>query len=160
MVNTVELETLIIRKTLRVPAVTGPTGDVTEAENGATEFIDVPLAAAAARYVVPQVNIYSGEWFDEVAESMFGYMTRARAQRGMPFEARTVRTRSDMRGTGRVALPVVFARGDDRVWTAKWLTCCAPRLAPTVSSSPGWTCPSRSPTSASSDPTTCPRAPR
>lgn len=96
-------------------------GDLTEAENGATEFIDVPLAGMAARYVVPQVNIYSGEGFHEVAESMFGYMTRSRAQRGMPFEARTVRTRSDMRGTGRVALPVVFARGDDGTWTAMWL---------------------------------------
>jgi hypothetical protein len=52
---------------------------------------------------------------------MFGWMTRDRAQQGMPFEARTVRTRSDMRGTGRVALPIVFARGEDGTWTATWM---------------------------------------
>lgn len=96
-------------------------GDITEAADGATEFIDVPLAEVSARYVVPQVNIYDGEGFDEVAESMFGFMTRARRQQGMPFEPSTVRMRSAMRGSGRVAVPVVFARGEDGTWSAKWL---------------------------------------
>ncbi len=101
-------------------------GDLTQAPapDGATEFIDFPLDSAdatSAAYVVPQVNVYSGEGFDEVAESMFGWMTRDHDQAGAPFEARTVRTRSDMRGTGRVALPAVFARGEDGSWTATWL---------------------------------------
>ncbi|UJW28853.1 hypothetical protein L3Q67_26825 [Saccharothrix sp. AJ9571] len=101
-------------------------GDLTQAPapDGATEFIDFPLNSAdatSAAYVVPQVNVYSGEGFDEVAESMFGWMTCGHDQAGAPFEARTVRTRSDMRGTGRVALPVVFARGADGSWTATWL---------------------------------------
>ena len=94
-------------------------GDVTDATDGATEFIDVPLTVRG-RYVVPQVNIYTGEPFDEVAESMFGYQTRARDQLGAPFDARTVRARSQMRGQGRVALPIVFARTDDG-WQAVWL---------------------------------------
>ncbi|GAA4550898.1 TerD family protein [Amycolatopsis samaneae] len=96
-------------------------GDLTEAPDGATEFIDIPLGGVDATYVVPQVDIYSGEGFDEVAESMFGWMTRDHDQAGAPFEARTVRTRSDLRGTGRVALPIVFARDDDGAWTATWL---------------------------------------
>lgn len=96
-------------------------GDITSAPDGATEFIDIPLAAKlGATHIVPQVHVYSGEGFDEVAESMFGWMTRDRAQQGAPFEARTVRMRSDMRGTGRVALPVVFSRGEDGAWTATW----------------------------------------
>ncbi|MFB9903579.1 hypothetical protein [Allokutzneria oryzae] len=95
-------------------------GDVTSAENGASEFIDVPLAQVSAAYIVPQVNVYAGEGFDAVAESMFGYMTRELAQKGMPFEASTVRTRSAMRGSGRVAVPLVFARGDDGTWSARW----------------------------------------
>ncbi|MEV4772915.1 hypothetical protein [Micromonospora humida] len=94
-------------------------GDVTDARNGATEFIDVPLTVGG-RYVVPQVNIYAGESFDEVAESMFGYQTRARDQRGAPFDARTVRARSELRGQGRVALPMVFARNEGG-WQAVWL---------------------------------------
>ncbi|WP_089155430.1 TerD family protein [Micromonospora sp. NBS 11-29] len=94
-------------------------GDVTDATHGATEFIDVPLADRG-HYVVPQVNIYAGESFDQVAESMFGYQTRDRDQRGAPFDARTVRARSQLRGPGRVALPVVFAR-TERGWQAVWL---------------------------------------
>ncbi|HTJ33286.1 MAG TPA: hypothetical protein VL738_08645 [Dactylosporangium sp.] len=94
-------------------------GDITDATNGATEFIDVPLTVGG-RFVVPQVYIYAGESFDEVAESMFGYQTRARDQRGAPFDARTVRARSHLRGQGRVALPMVFARAE-RGWQAVWL---------------------------------------
>ncbi|MFI6230719.1 hypothetical protein ACIBCR_25800 [Micromonospora echinospora] len=94
-------------------------GDITDAKNGATEFIDVPLTVSG-RYVVPQVNIYAGESFDEVAESMFGYQTRTRDQRGAPFDARTVRARSHLRGQGRVALPMVFAR-NAHGWQAVWL---------------------------------------
>jgi hypothetical protein len=94
-------------------------GDITDATNGATEFIDVPLKVRG-HYVVPQVYIYAGESFDEVAESMFGYQTRRRDQRGAPFDARTVRARSHLRGQGRVALPVVFARGEHG-WQAVWL---------------------------------------
>jgi hypothetical protein len=94
-------------------------GDITSAENGATEFIDVPLTVEAP-YVVPQVNIYSGESFEEVAESMFGYQTRTKEQKGAPFEPRAVRARSQMRGRGRVALPVVFVKGETG-WQALWL---------------------------------------
>ncbi len=96
-------------------------GDLTCAPDGATEFIDVPLGTVTARYVVPQVNVYAGEGFADVAESVFGFMTRDRDQRGRPFEPSTVRTRSDLRGTGRVAVPMVFRRDDDGSWSAKWL---------------------------------------
>lgn len=94
-------------------------GDITEAANGATEFIDVPLDTIE-HHVVPQVLVYSGESFDEVAESMFGYQTRDRAQQGAPFDARTVRARSQLRGPGRVALPMVFTKGEHG-WQAVWL---------------------------------------
>ncbi|MEV6923848.1 hypothetical protein AB0M46_04950 [Dactylosporangium sp. NPDC051485] len=94
-------------------------GDITDAKDGATEFIDVPLAVRG-HYVVPQVYIYAGESFDDVAESMFGYQTRTQEQRGAPFEPRTVRARSQMRGQGRIALPMVFARGEHG-WQAVWL---------------------------------------
>ncbi|GAB7045509.1 hypothetical protein [Catenuloplanes indicus] len=94
-------------------------GDLTEAADGATEFIDVPRGSATT-YVVPQVYVYAGEAFDEVAESMFGYQVRDPGQRGTPFDARTVRARSELRGTGRVALPMVFALSE-RGWQAIWL---------------------------------------
>jgi hypothetical protein len=96
-------------------------GDITDATNGASEFIDLDLSKVPARYIVPQVNVYSGEGFDEAEESFFGFMTMLDGQRGKPFEPRTVRMRSEVRGTSRVALPLVFARDEDGGWSATWL---------------------------------------
>ncbi|MFG2247410.1 hypothetical protein [Spirillospora sp. NPDC048823] len=96
-------------------------GDITDAPEGASEFINLSLGRITSRFVVPQVDIYSGEGFDEVEESFFGFMLRDGEQKGRPFEARTVRMKSELRGPGRVALPMVFMRGDDGRWRAKWL---------------------------------------
>ncbi|MFJ8147056.1 hypothetical protein ACIQ6R_18550 [Streptomyces sp. NPDC096048] len=96
-------------------------GDVTEAPDGASEFIELSLDRVRSTFVVPQVNIYAGESFEEVEESFFGFMLREGEQKGRPFEPRTVRMKSELRGAGRVALPLVFRRGDDGRWRAKWL---------------------------------------
>ncbi|MBA8955356.1 TerD family protein [Actinomadura namibiensis] len=96
-------------------------GDITDAPDGASEFINLRLGAVRGAFVVPQVNIFAGEGFEEVAESFFGYMLRDAEQKGRPFEPRTVRTKSELRGPGRVALPLVFMRGDGDDWYVKWL---------------------------------------
>ncbi|MEU6197989.1 TerD family protein [Streptomyces sp. NPDC047061] len=96
-------------------------GDITEAPDGASEFISLSLDRVRSTFVVPQVNIYAGEGFEEVEESFFGFMLRDGEQKGRPFEPRTVRMKSELRGAGRVALPLVFQRGDDGRWRAKWL---------------------------------------
>ncbi|WP_310740532.1 hypothetical protein [Microbispora sp. H10885] len=96
-------------------------GDLTDAAEGASEFIDIRLPHATRPIVIPQVHVYAGERFDEAAEAFFGYMTRDATQEGRPFEPRTVRMKSDLRGSGRIALPLVFLRGDDGAWRVKWL---------------------------------------
>ncbi|MET9774627.1 hypothetical protein ABZ023_10205 [Streptomyces sp. NPDC006367] len=96
-------------------------GDVTEAPDGASEFIELSLDRVRGAFIVPQVDIYAGEGFEEVEESFFGFMVRDGGQKGRPFEPRTVRMKSELRGTGRVALPLVFRREDDGRWRAKWL---------------------------------------
>jgi hypothetical protein len=96
-------------------------GDLTEAPDGASEFIDLSLERVRSTFIVPQVNIYAGEGFDETEESFFGFMVRDGAQKGRPFEPRTVRMKSELRGVGRVALPLVFRRAEDGRWRAKWL---------------------------------------
>ncbi|WP_035803945.1 TerD family protein [Kitasatospora mediocidica] len=96
-------------------------GDITAAPDGASEFINLRLDVVRGSFIVPQVNIYSGEGFDEVEESFFGFMLRDAEQVGRPFEARTVRMKSELRGPGRVALPLAFLRGRDGRWRAKWL---------------------------------------
>ncbi|ANZ14092.1 TerD domain-containing protein [Streptomyces noursei ATCC 11455] len=96
-------------------------GDITDAPDGASEFINLRLDAVPGTFIVPQVNVFSGEGFDEVEESFFGFMLRDAEQRGRPFEPRTVRMKSELRGPGRVALPLAFQRGTDGRWHAKWL---------------------------------------
>ncbi|MGW6913891.1 hypothetical protein ACWGB8_08740 [Kitasatospora sp. NPDC054939] len=96
-------------------------GDITSAARGASEFINLRLDAVRGSFIVPQVNIFSGEGFDDVEESLFGFMLRDGDQQGRPFEARTVRMKSELRGPGRVALPLAFLRGPDGTWRAKWL---------------------------------------
>ncbi|MFJ6567478.1 TerD family protein [Streptomyces sp. NPDC091292] len=96
-------------------------GDITEAPDGASEFINLRLGAVRGTFIVPQVNIFAGEGFEEVEESFFGFMLREGEQKGRPFEARTVRMKSELRGPGRVALPLAFQRGSDGRWIARWL---------------------------------------
>ncbi|WP_336211577.1 hypothetical protein [Nonomuraea sp. LPB2021202275-12-8] len=96
-------------------------GDLTEAPEGASEFVNIRLADASRPIIIPQVHIYAGERFDEAAEAFFGYMSRDATQEGRPFEPRTVRMKSDLRGSSRVALPLVFLRGPDHEWRVKWL---------------------------------------
>lgn len=96
-------------------------GDLTEASNGASEFIDVNLSKVRCKYIIPQVNVFAGENFNEAEESFFGFMERTPEQKGKPFEARTVRMKSELRGSGRVALPLAFVRDVNGQWTAKWL---------------------------------------
>lgn len=96
-------------------------GDVTQAPDGASEFINLSLDRVRSTFIVPQVNIFAGEGFEEVEESFFGFMLRDGEQKGRPFEPRTVRMKSELRGVGRVALPLVFRREDDGRWRAKWL---------------------------------------
>ena len=96
-------------------------GDITDAPEGAAEFINIHLDQVGRSYVVPQVYVYSGEGFDDVSENFFGFMTLSEGQRGAPFEPRTVRARSALTGDGRTAMPLVFYRGEDGRWYAKWL---------------------------------------
>jgi len=65
--------------------------------------------------------VYSGEGFSEVEENFFGFMTREGMQAGAPFEARTVRMKGALAGEHRTAMPLVFYRGEDGKWYAKWV---------------------------------------
>lgn len=106
-------------------------GDLTSAPapDGATEFINVRLDQVRKGYtVIPQLYLFNGgkyenagETFDALAENFFGYMTRSEEQKGLPFEPRTVRMKTVLTGEHKCIMPVVFFRGDDGAWYAKWL---------------------------------------
>jgi hypothetical protein len=71
------------------------------------------------KYIIPSVNVFSGEHFKDADEAFFGFMLRPNAK-GMPFEARTVKTKFALTGESQVALPLVFMRTPEG-WVAKWL---------------------------------------
>lgn len=95
-------------------------GDITSAPRGASEFIDIELAKVKAKYVIPQINVFSGNNFDEAKEAFFGYMLRSLEEKGKPFEPKTVETKSDLFSTNRIGLPMVFVNTEDG-WKAKQL---------------------------------------
>ena len=96
-------------------------GDLTDAADGASEFIDIQLDKMPSNvaYVVPTVNHYAGENYASCKECFFGFMSRDLADRGKPFEAKTVQTKFDLRGDKKVACPLVFVR--EGGWHVKWL---------------------------------------
>lgn len=98
-------------------------GDVTSAPDGASEFIDFRLnrVRSDCHHLVPSVNVFSGESYTNVAEAFFGFMERDENGFGAPFEAKTVRMKSDLRGKGKVALPLLFSRLPNGRWQGKWL---------------------------------------
>jgi stress response protein SCP2 len=98
----------------------GHSGDITSAALGATEFVDINLESVNCKYIIPQVNIFAGESFQEVEQCFFGFMERTPEQRGKPFEAATVRMKSDLRGKGKIALPLAFIKDKDK-WSVKWM---------------------------------------
>ena len=96
-------------------------GDLTEAEHGATEFIDLDLRKVPGNYLIPTINIFAGEDFTEVQRCFFGMMHRLETQKGKPFEPTTVRLRSDVNGSGKVALPIIFLKNKTGEWEGKWI---------------------------------------
>lgn len=95
-------------------------GDITSAPNGASEFIDIKLNGLTHSYIVAQINRYAGEDFSQAEESFFGFMERDEKQKGLPFEPKTVKVKSEVRGKGQVAVPAVFFRNKNG-WFCKWL---------------------------------------
>lgn len=96
-------------------------GDITNAPNGASEFIDMKLGKVKAPYIVAQINRYAGENFQDVEENFFGFMERTEVQKGKPFEPKTVKVKSEVRGKGQIAIPAVFFRDSSGSWNCKWL---------------------------------------
>lgn len=97
-------------------------GDITEALNGASEFIDIRLDRLnpEVKFIIPSVNVFSGELFSNAEEAFFGFMMRKSNRAGKPFEPQTVRTKFALTGNNRVCLPLIFSRTNKR-YAVKWM---------------------------------------
>lgn len=86
-------------------------GDITNAPNGASEFIDITidkLLAQGVRYVAMNVHSYSGQDLADLPECFAGFMSREKPQSGEVYDPRTVTSRVDLAASSRANVPYIF----------------------------------------------------
>ena len=93
-------------------------GDIVDAPEGASEFIDVSLdkvREGGVRYIVMSLNSYTQQPYIELPECFAGWMARQEAGSGEIFEPKTVTDRLDITADTRIALPLVIDVVDKKV---------------------------------------------
>lgn len=95
-------------------------GDITNAPNGASEFIDITIDDAhksGARYVVMNVYVYNGPNFADHDKCYAGWMTRNAPNSNEIYDPKTVISKVDITSASRNAIPVVFdLKTREAVW--------------------------------------------
>jgi hypothetical protein len=95
-------------------------GDIVDAPDGASEFIDLDLdvlVEKGIRYVVTSINSYTEQPFCDLPECFAGWMARADAASGEVFEPRSVFDRIDIASDARICLPFVMDLQERRmIW--------------------------------------------
>lgn len=111
---------------LRSGALGAHSGDITNAPNGASEFIDIDIDKALAngsRYVGMVVHSYSRDRFSDVPECFSGFMSREAVQSGEVYEPASVRGKADLTVEATQAIPYIF---DLKTREAIWLDITMP----------------------------------
>ncbi|MGN8122158.1 TerD family protein [Pseudomonas sp. 22082] len=105
-------------------------GDIVDAPEGASEFIDLDLEVLVEkgiRYVVTSINSYTQQPYCDLPECFAGWMARTDTASGEVFEPRTVFDRIDIASDTQICLPFVMDLRERRViWADLGLT-AAPR---------------------------------
>ncbi len=87
-------------------------GDVTSAPNGASEFIDIPLAKLdhkKQRYIAPVILRYSGPGFSQLGEAKAGWMMREKVSNKIAtFDPKTTVNVVELHGNGGYVIPFVY----------------------------------------------------
>lgn len=86
-------------------------GDITNAPDGASEFIDIDinrLREQGIRYVAMTLHSYSGHNFVELPECFAGFMERTDLGSGEIYDPRTVTNKVDLTAKTKSATPFVF----------------------------------------------------
>jgi hypothetical protein len=102
-------------------------GDIVDAPDGASEFIDITISTALenrVRYVVMSLTSYTRQPYCDLPECFAGWMARIEPNSGEVFEARSVQDRLDLTADTRIALPLVIDLVDRTViWCDMALRC-------------------------------------
>jgi len=86
-------------------------GDITNAPNGASEFIDIDINKAlqkGVRYVAMNVYVFSGPTFAKHKKCYAGWMTRESPNSNEIYEPSTVTNKIDLASETTTAVPVIF----------------------------------------------------
>lgn len=86
-------------------------GDITDAPDGAAEFIDLDIAKTRAervRFVVMVVNSFTQQPYCDLPECFAGWMARQHPNSGEIFEAKTVVDKVDLASDTSISIPVIF----------------------------------------------------
>ena len=101
-------------------------GDIVDAPQGASEFIDLDIDALVEkgiRYVVTSINSYTRQPYCDLPECFAGWMARADLASGEVYEPRTVVDRIDIASDTQICLPFVMDLQERRViWADLGLT--------------------------------------
>lgn len=97
-------------------------GDITNAPEGASEYIDVDIKTVMkshpqARYVGISITSYSGQSFTTIPECFAGVQVRDKAMQGQIFEAKTVVHKFTVHTDGRNTTPLLFdLKTNQMIW--------------------------------------------
>ncbi len=86
-------------------------GDIVDAPNGASEFIDISIDRVLkhhGRYVVMSLLSYTDQPFCDLPECFAGWMARDQPQSGEVFEPKCVQDKLDVSGSTKVSIPAIF----------------------------------------------------
>lgn len=85
-------------------------GDITDAPDGASEFIDINMKSLQEndiRYVAFNINSFTGQKFKDIPELLVGWMAREYPQSGEVYEPKTVANRINMVNNSVINLPII-----------------------------------------------------
>lgn len=96
-------------------------GDITDAPNGACEFIDFDLQSIkqyGGRYIVFTVNNYTSQIYSKVPECFMGWMEREKPNSGEIFEVATVKNKIDLTANTMISIPMIIDVVESKIiWT-------------------------------------------
>lgn len=93
-------------------------GDIVDAPNGASEFIDVELSKmreSGVRYILMTLNSYTNQPYCELPECFAGWMARDKAASGEIYEPKTVVDRVDLTADSTIAIPLIIDIVENKV---------------------------------------------
>ena len=86
-------------------------GDITDAPNGASEFIDINIPVAIKngyRYAAVNIYCFTGQTFNQMNECFAGVMLRDDMKSGEIYDAKTVEHKYDLTSVGIASVPLLF----------------------------------------------------